>query len=65
MFTKELVWETVPTDYCFILRVHEGAVVGDSSYRLLLHFFSPLEVWVFFLQSLISQLALWVSGTRK
>jgi hypothetical protein len=41
-----MVWQTVPTNYCFI-------------------FFSPLEVWVFFLQPLISQAALWVSGTRK
>ena len=39
--------------------------VGESSYKLLLHFFSPLKVWVFFLQSLISQAALWVSGTSK
>jgi hypothetical protein len=31
-----MVWETVPTNYCFI-------------------FLSPLKVWVFFLQSIISQ----------
>jgi len=39
--------------------------VGDSFYKLFLHFFSPLEIWVYFLQSLIAQTALCVPLTRK
>jgi len=39
--------------------------VGDSSYILLLHFFLSSRSLGFFLQSLISQPALCVSGTRK
>jgi len=35
--------------------------VADSSYKLLLHFVSPLEVSAFFLKSLISQPALCIS----
>jgi hypothetical protein len=53
---------------CFV-RVHEGAgslmVWETFPINYCLIFFSPLEIWVFFLQSLISQAALWVSGTRK
>jgi len=53
---------------CFV-RVREGAgflMVWETVPRnYFFIFFSPLEIWVFFLQSLIAQTALYVSLTRK
>jgi len=53
---------------CFV-RVREGAgslmvwLTVPRNYFFI--FFSPLEIWVFFLQSLTTQMALCVSLTRK
>jgi len=51
------------------MRVREGAgslmvwLIVPRNYFFI--FFSPLEIWVFFLQFLIAQTALCVSLTRK
>jgi len=59
------MWKLPLVFHAFLWRSWLSYGMGDSCLKLLLHFFSSVEVWVFFLQSLISQTVLCVPLTVK